>query len=47
MARLKHVVSLSVIVTVETNVLLNPSHPDANAAKALRHMPFPWDARLF
>jgi RES domain-containing protein len=37
----------SAIVTVEMNVLLNPAHPTATGVKALRHMPFPWDARLF
>lgn len=37
----------SAIVTVEMNVLLNPSHPSRKSVKELRMFPFEWDSRLF
>jgi RES domain-containing protein len=37
----------SAIVTVEMNMLLNPSHPVMKSVKELRVFPFEWDSRLF
>ena len=37
----------SAIVTVERNLLLNPSHPDAARVRIAGIAPFPWDERLF
>lgn len=36
----------SVIVPMESNVLLNPAHPDLARVKAVNHGPFRYDGRL-
>lgn len=35
------------VVTVESNVLLNPAHPRMQEVKVVRTLPFTWDERLF
>ncbi len=37
----------SFVARLDTNVLINPDHPDARAIKVGLETPVPWDARLF
>lgn len=37
----------SAVIEVETNILLNPEHPNSNQVKEVQRLAFRWDERLF